>query len=116
MQRALRAEYGIDWWQNPGCRTALGGVRCDDIDIATRRIRRIYSPIKDDHVVAALMFGFWVALLHHDYDDLLWSKHMNMAFPSLGTKNTLRDIYKCADAVADLRNKIFHHEPIIAAI
>jgi hypothetical protein len=113
MQRVLRAQFGQDWWQDLGCRSELGSYRSADIDTAERRIKNIYSQIKDDNIVAALMFGFWVALLHHDYDDILWSKHMNTAFPHLGATSTLRDIYRCADAVADLRNKIFHHEPVM---
>ncbi|MGJ3264522.1 MAG: hypothetical protein ACFE0R_14935 [Salinarimonas sp.] len=63
-------------------------------------------------VVAGLSFGFCVALLQKRYVPPLWSRHLALAFPHLPAARTRRDLAEGARKVADLRNRISHHEPI----
>lgn len=111
---ALRNGFGANWWSDPQCRQVLGQPRCDDIDKSANRLRRKYgAPPHTDQVVASLNLGFWAALLHRQHHGLIWGGHVAGAFPNLFPPLTLLDVSAAADTVQGLRNRIFHHEPLI---
>ncbi|WP_029004156.1 Abi family protein [Azorhizobium doebereinerae] len=111
---ALAAEYGPNWWDNAACREMLESERRIDIDKAAQRIQRKYgSPPHTDQIVASLMLGFWAALLKRPYNSALWHRQTSTAFPWLKPGETIRTVSASANAVQDLRNRIFHHEPLI---
>lgn len=110
---ALIIIFGPDWWQNGPCRTHLGPKRIDEIDKAeTRLINKYGGTPNRDQLVASLMFGFWAALTHPKVTRL-WPARRFAAFPNLPAAKSIDDISATVDRVQDLRNRIFHHEPLI---
>jgi hypothetical protein len=111
---ALTATFGSRWWLDAGGRRCLGDERCDDVDRARARIRNKYRTEPDaGRIVASLMFGFWSAMLRRQYDGAIWDARTMEAFPNLTDGRTIRNVSDTAGAILTLRNRIFHHEPLI---
>lgn len=118
MHRELAARYGKDWYDNPasgldaGTLSRISGARSD--------LRRDGYPDDLPHIVAALSFGFWVALLGsggrlpcHDkanYDMTIWRAGVFRAFPY--ARLSRKAAHTPLDYLRTFRNRIAHHEPI----
>jgi hypothetical protein len=110
---ALTRRIGLDWWSSAAGRQFLDPERCQEIDRVAQRIRRKYEiEPHADQVVASLTFGFWAALLNRRYDAELWDHETDASFPHLNGK-TIKSVSGTADAIQALRNRVFHHEPLI---
>lgn len=75
-----------------------------------------YQP---DDVVCRLMFGFWVSLLGTEYRNTrrpmqcIWDQFaLRQVFPGAPSGLTLGLIFNRLTHLNDLRNRLFHHEPI----
>jgi hypothetical protein len=114
VSNALTALYGPDWWSDAGFLKLLQGdrERLADIETAKRRINGRGSPLVTGQVVATLSFGFWVGMLQPRYNPDVWSRQLRLAFLSFPTEKSRYDLAASAKRVADLRNRIWHHEPI----
>lgn len=62
------------------------------------------------HVIAEITFGFWPYLFASNDNLTLWAPALKQAFPAA----TRADLQKRLKDVSDLRNRIGHHEPLIA--
>src|SRR6185312_16772872 len=110
---ALVAVFGAAWWTNASCRTHLGVKRCEEIDKAETRIRNKYgAPPNNDQLTASLMFGFWAALTSAKYSRL-WPARRFAAFPNLPATLSIKDVADSSERIQALRNRIFHHEPLL---
>ncbi|RYD79184.1 MAG: hypothetical protein EOP84_13360 [Verrucomicrobiaceae bacterium] len=80
---------------------------------AKRKLRRASKPETPDAIVAELMLGFWCALLNSPYDTSVYRPCLSRGFkklpPHLQSRTTL---HSKVIAFKDLRNRVFHHEPI----
>lgn len=86
----------------------------EDLDKADRRHRRIYGPAPTtSQLVASLSLGFWVSLLRRHYNPSLWAAQTHAAFPNLVAPESMADVSDAGTAIQDLRNRIFHQEPLI---
>lgn len=114
ISNALSQLYGADWWKDPAFIHLLQGdrERLNDIETARRRIQRRGSSLVTGQVVATLSFGFWVGMLQPRYNIDVWSRQLRTAFSSLPPGKSRYDLADSAKRVADLRNRIWHHEPI----
>lgn len=64
-------------------------------------------------IVAEVSFGFWTSLLDRRYEQTLWPKLLKPAFPYLPRRlRTRADLSKRFHTMRQLRNRVFHHEPI----
>jgi hypothetical protein len=120
MHRTLSATYSADWYDNPACGFDLGTI--GRITKVKNDLKRNKYPLDPPHVVAALSFGFWVALLgkggrtgvlgstKSNYDMTLWRPSLYKAFPHGRMRRA--DVHKPLDYLRTLRNRIAHHEPI----
>lgn len=119
MHRELSRRYGENWYENPS--VGLDAGTEGRIASARSDLRRDGYPDDPPHMVAALSFGFWVALLgpggrlrmggKANYDMTVWRAGVYRAF---GTARLNR---KAAHAPLDFlrtfRNRIAHHEPVL---
>lgn len=128
------AQFGaFDWFRDPAHLNLLSRERrmldgaVDQLWQAgghdVRRIRQGRLPAPplpgvDDHI-AALTFGFWVALLNAPYRRELWSAAdgrrnlLPVVFPRAGRPNRQQHLlYPRFDRIRRLRNRVSHHEPI----
>lgn len=115
VHQAITAEYGVEWRADQACRRALGPYLLADLAKAEQRHNRKYGALPTTpQLVASLSLGFWVTILRTKaFNGTLWRNQLNAAFPCLGVAETLRDIGRTGTAIQDLRNRIFHQEPLI---
>jgi len=80
--------------------------------VAGKKPRR---DVTDGRLVAELNFGFWVSLLSGRYDQRLWAPRsyelLDSVFPNRD-KHLRHEIGARFALIEDLRNRVFHHEPI----
>jgi hypothetical protein len=111
---ALSDIYGANWSSNPNCRNTLHPRQSDDITKAERRHYSInQTAASTPQIVASLSLGFWVALLRREYKSMIWNTHIMQAFPNLEPSKTISDISLTGTKIQELRNRIFHQEPLI---
>lgn len=111
---ALMALYGADWCFDNNCRGMLGQRLVDDLDKAEQRFVKKYGVTPTTpQLLASLSLGFWVSLLRKPYHGAIWAAHAPAAFPNLAPGETMQDVSRTGTAVQDLRNRIFHQEPLL---
>jgi hypothetical protein len=110
---ALERLFGAEWWASPDLLSVLDGERKADLDLVLKRIRNRKLPLAAGQVVAGLSLGFWVGMLHKRYNPTLWGGRLHQAFPDYPLDRNRASLAEAASRVAWLRNRIWHHEPII---
>ncbi|MBD7990757.1 Abi family protein [Ochrobactrum sp. Sa2BUA5] len=109
---ALIATFGNDWWKSAAFLSLIDREREKDLTLSCSRIRNLGKKVTTDQIVANLSFGFWVGMMSGSYNPKIWSAHIKTAFPNLPTGVKRSDVHRRAKEIADLRNRISHHEPI----
>jgi hypothetical protein len=112
INRAVSAQFGPDWWKSSAFLREADRERKADIETATNRIRSKNKPLITPQMVATLTFGFWTGILQPRYNPPLWGAQLRPSFPNLPLDKSRYDLSDAAKRVADLRNRIWHHEPI----
>jgi hypothetical protein len=64
-------------------------------------------------MTSRLSFGFWAATLAPRYKTAIWANRLSAAFPHATGNITQDNIYGKVNRALDLRNRIFHHEPLL---
>jgi hypothetical protein len=113
IDNALTQEFTPNWWECANLYQLLDEERKGDLSTVLRRIRNRELELCTDQIVAGLSFGFWVGLLHGQYNAPIWSRHLRTSFPHLPAGRGRKSLFKEAGLVATLRNRIWHHEPLI---
>lgn len=117
---ALTLTYGPDWpWQavfvNGLPNPAGPNFKPKDELIRARTKFALGSTGK---VVAELKFAFWCHMLTRRYQNHIWDPYLRTVFPDLPTPYTARgarkEIHDQLDSLRRFRNRIAHHEPILA--
>ncbi|HDY7698965.1 TPA: hypothetical protein RQK02_003778 [Vibrio vulnificus] len=69
-------------------------------------------------LVSRLPFGFWVHMLHRDYNNPrdkehnLWQTQLDKCFPNAKAQNVkLNTLFQRMGSLNKFRNRLFHHEP-----
>jgi len=114
VSNALAREYTPNWWECSNLDSLLDEERKGDLAMVLRRIRNRKLELYVDQVVAGLSLGFWVGMLDGRYNPPIWSKQLRAAFPHFPTQRGRKSLFMEAGKVATLRNRIWHHEPLIA--
>lgn len=111
---ALGNVYTPNWWECKDLQKLLDEERRADISTVLRRIRNRELELCTDQVIAGLSLGFWVGMLDGRYNAAIWSKQLRVAFPNLPAGRGRKSLALAAADVATLRNRIWHHEPLIS--
>ena len=110
---AMSQRFGRTWWQDAGLAAELDMERTADLAQVLRRIRNRKLSLDSGQVVAGLSFGFWVGMLQKRYNPPLWAGRLHHAFPDYPVDRNHATMARTAGRVAWLRNRIWHHEPLI---
>ncbi len=110
---ALANVYTPNWWECKGLSNLVDEERRADLSTVLRRIRNRDLELCTDQVVAGLSLGFWVGMLDGRYNAPIWSQQLRVAFPNLPAGRARKSLSLAAADVATLRNRIWHHEPLI---
>jgi hypothetical protein len=108
----LQARLGADWYDNPACAFQFGQAR--KIDDAKNTLLNEGKPLTPSRIVAELSFGFWTGILGPKYENHLWRPHLRHAFPNAPKALLRKHVHAALDRIRRLRNRIMHHEPILA--
>jgi len=80
---------------------------------AKRTLQRQRKPFDSGRIVAELNFGFWTSLLDRRYEQILWPRLLKATFPHMPRRiRTRQALSKRLNKIRNLRNRVFHHEPI----
>ena len=112
---AASTAYGTEFWfDQPG---VLLYHQAQEVADVKAKLIADHKQATAGRIVAQLMFGFWTRLLNRPYEASFW--HANnlaillAAFPSAPRRYRNRlDIWHRVNAIRDLRNRVFHYEPI----
>ena len=104
------------WFFKPGI---LEPNQLKDLASAYGRVSKRPQPISG-RLVAALMFGFWSALLNAPYEQRIWAPNgyasLYLAFPhatnQTGSRLTRREIHDRLQVINEFRNRVVHYEKV----
>lgn len=76
-------------------------------------LKKKKSPVTTGKIIAELNFNFWSKLFDSKYEQILWRKIIKQVFPHAPShERTRKSLSLHFNRFTDLRNRIFHHEPI----
>ncbi len=80
---------------------------------AKQSLQRQNKPLEPGRIIAELTFGFWTSLLDKRYEQVLWHQIIKTTFSHMPrTHRTRKNLSQRFNKIRDLRNRVFHHEPI----
>ena len=101
-----------DWLTNGENRFSLGYRQLDRIAIARDQLGRKHKAETPSALMGELTLGFWVSLFDKPFEET-WRRLLKAgAFPNLTVARSRRTLLGRLGPVNDLRNRVFHHEPI----
>lgn len=111
---ASTAHFGTDEWMRvvPGALT-LGQWQRDKVTELVNDLRHQGKPTHSNSLITGLNFGWWVSLMSHPYEVSIWRPLIRQVFPNLSRhQRTRTQVSNRFTMIRDLRNRVFHHEPI----
>jgi len=117
---ALAIPYGPDWPWNPTFERSLPSPLGSNFNPKKELLRaRGKMPAgATGKVIAELKFAFWCHMFTSRYQVRIWDDNIRAAFPNLPAAYTpaqaRRAIHVELDSLRKFRNRIAHHEPILA--
>ncbi|WP_345830880.1 hypothetical protein AAGR08_23385 (plasmid) [Pantoea sp. BRR-3P] len=106
--RYKRTDWWAEWKEDP-----LFRWQNKEIANAINKLDRRHEAPTADKVIAELTFGFWSSLFNTQFQDVLW-KDLRLVFTRCPKALRQRhNISAALNQIRDLRNRIFHHEPLL---
>ncbi|MEH2257742.1 Abi family protein [Nostoc sp.] len=88
----------------------------DEIQKTKYKLLKTQRLITKDTLTANLTFGFWTGMINRSYERRIWQNYISQIFADAPKKyNLIRNISsirKDLHGIRELRNRVFHHEPI----
>ncbi|MND15778.1 Abi-like protein [compost metagenome] len=101
-----------DWWEAWKDERGFNWQN-KQVSSAKEKLRRHNEPQTVDKVLAELTFGFWSSLFNTQLQSVLW-KDLRLVFARCPKQERQRqNISSALNQIRDLRNRVFHHEPLI---
>lgn len=113
IHKALQSQYGRpDWW-GAWVNDPVFSYQSRQVAEANSKLARRHEPQHPDKIVAELTFGFWSSLFNSQFQPVLW-KNLRLVFAHCPKSQRQRHTISAAlNQIRDLRNRVFHHEPLI---
>ena len=114
LHESISALYGSNWFNS----SIIQSREADTVQKAKERLTRLNKPLEVGRIVAELNLGFWVSLFDKRYENRqrFWPSLFSSPrrpFPNLPRTNRTRDFLSSRlNKLLELRNRVFHHEPI----
>jgi hypothetical protein len=115
VNRALVSQFGADWPYSQGFLRNLPRPERETFEHGRRKLERNLGVARaaTGDVVAAQTYWFWVVLLTSRFEQRIWSREFAASFPSAPRRIDREIVYRRADAIRRLRNRIAHWEPLL---
>jgi hypothetical protein len=108
MDTTISAVFGDAWLSEES--TVLGAYEKSEVLKARQKL----THNSRGHLIAELQFGFWTGLFKKHYRNVIWHQCIKPMFPYLSKVNRHAGFVSVRlDDVRRLRNRVFHHEPIL---
>lgn len=109
----VRKRFGEDWFNNSKFHNILPARQKETLKTTvSKESKRREGRLNQDHVIAALPFGFWVSLMTKSYQNHLWINGLNASFPNAEQTDTWETIYCKLDQMRHFRNAVAHQYAI----
>lgn len=112
LHREIAAHYRSErWFEEPW----LAPRQHQQVAEAKSKLRDKRKPDDPGRVVAELSFGFWCGLFnrYYEHNKYLWPSLIKPVFPRLPSAlRGIRTIEAALNDTRELRNRVFHHEPV----
>jgi len=101
-----------DWWESwKG--NATFKWQNKEVANAKAKLAQRHEAQTPDKVLAELTFGFWSSLFNAQFQTVLW-KDLRLVFARCPkTQRKRHNISSALNQIRDLRNRVFHHEPLL---
>lgn len=112
IHNAFRHHFAAPDWYDQGWLTS-GHLKL--VNEAKAELTKRSKPVTPDRVVAELSFGFWCGMFSGAYETHqgAWPTLLKSVLPRVPKSwRTRPKIKQRVEAARDIRNRIFHHEPI----
>jgi len=110
--RLVAKYHRADWWRAWLNQPAFSWQN-KEIAAVIARLRSRQEPQTPDKVIAELTFGFWSSLFNAQFQAILW-KDLRLVFARCPKpQRQRRNISAALNQIRHLRNRIFHHEPLL---
>ena len=105
--------FGVTWYEDHKFINILSDTMKYELSETVRLEKKKRGRSFDqNHVIAGLSFGFWVALMTSAYKNHLWVNGVRDSFPN-ATKSEIREeVYLKLDRMRKFRNEVAHHVAI----
>ena len=115
LHNTLTQHFGVPTWYDR--RGLLERRQKNEINAVKARIQNHGDPVTPDRIISELTFGFWVVILSRNYAVRFWQdqnaaplKNAFLRIPR--NKRQRQTIHQQYNEIRELRNRVFHHEPI----
>lgn len=109
IRKAAAEKFGSAGWLD----SVLVNPEQQHLQAARERLQNQSKDTGPDNLMSELNFGSWVGLFHHRYEGILWPQMLRAVFPYMPRQlRTRRLIFQRLQRTRQLRNRIFHYEPI----
>lgn len=120
IDEALTNTYGPDWPWNPTFEHSLPSPRGNNLNPKKELLRargKLATGTKGK-VITELKFAFWCHMFTSRYQVRIWDTNVYASFPNIpafySASQARQAIYLELESLRKLRNRIAHHEPILA--
>jgi hypothetical protein len=116
INRALESQFGAQWPYAEGFLRTLPRPERATFEANRARLekKRRVAHLATGDVVSGQNFYFWVALLTARYEHRLWKAEFARSFPGAPPYVQRALVHATAEEIRVLRNRIAHHEPLLA--
>ena len=109
IRKAAAEKFGSAGWLD----SVLVNPEQQHLQAARERLQNQSKDTGPDNLMSELNFGSWVGLFHHRYEGILWPQMLRAVFPYMPRQlRTRRLIFQRLRRTRQLRNRVFHYEPI----
>ncbi|MBI0447242.1 hypothetical protein D9600_15110 [Deinococcus sp. DB0503] len=114
VEEALQGQFGSAWYSAPDFQALVTPRTWDTVQKAIRDLDARRRTVSSGAVVAELSFGFWTHLFIGRYETGFYTPNVGVLLPYAPPSRRSRAyVQRELDMVRRLRNRVFHHEPIL---
>ena len=110
IHKPVGKRFGTTWYTDPKFINILSDRMKGELNDTVRGEKKKRKlALNQDHIIAGLSFGFWVALMTSSYDNHLWLNGTKSSFQYASKLDDREAIYDRLDKMRKFRNDIAHH-------
>jgi hypothetical protein len=115
ISKSISNRFGEKWYSNKSFETIIDDFWKKELKKVIIKVAKKTKgkPFSTGDVISDLTFSFWREMLKSQYEKHIWNKELRSTFPNLLDVERRQNIYNNIDASLKIRNRIFHHEPIL---